>query len=162
MDDVISRRELGVGGAERQKSDQARSLVLRSGGPRPAVCRGWTAQMLPRQTLKILVGIMSAIVGVIHAGGVQENVIPIRSIEPGVSADASREESGGVVTYRVKRLPVGGGPLFASFIAGNVSSLARRRRRRDQRPVLNACAASDGAAAATSAFMIGVTRRTAR
>jgi uncharacterized membrane protein YfcA len=115
------------------------------------------AQMLPQSTLQILFGIMSAIVGVIMLGRIRKrNVILDPSIDPGVLGGRfHEEESGGIVTYQVKRLPVA---LFASFIAGNVSSLLGVGGGVIKVPVLNAwCGIPMRAAAATSAFMIGVT-----
>jgi len=65
------------------------------------------------------------------------------------------EESGGVVAYRIKRVPLA---LFASFIAGNVSSLLGIGGGVIKVPIMNAwCGMPMRAAAATSALMIGVT-----
>jgi hypothetical protein len=64
-------------------------------------------------------------------------------------------DTGQPVVYRVRRLPLA---LFASFIAGNVSSLLGIGGGVVKVPVLNAwCGMPLRAAAATSAFMIGVT-----
>ena len=76
--------------------------------------------------------------------------------DPGVLGGRyHEEESGGTVTYRVKRLPLA---IAASFVAGNVSSLLGIGGGIIKVPVLNAwCGIPLRAAAATSAFMIGVT-----
>src|SRR5262249_28112606 len=64
-------------------------------------------------------------------------------------------ESGRMVSYRIKRLPVG---LLVSFAAGQVSSLLGIGGGILKVPVLNAwCGMPLRAAAATSALMIGVT-----
>ena len=86
----------------------------------------------------------------------RRNVILDPSIEPGLLGGRYyEEESGGVVTYRVKRMPVA---LAASFIAGNLSSLLGIGGGVIKVPALNAwCGVPLRAAAATSAFMIGVT-----
>ena len=78
-----------------------------------------------------------------------------RSI-PACSADGiHEEESGAIVTYRVKRLPVA---VARRSSPGNVSSLLGIGGGIIKVPVLNAwCGVPLRAAAATSAFMIGVT-----
>jgi uncharacterized protein len=65
------------------------------------------------------------------------------------------EERGTAVSYRVRRLPVA---LMVSFVAGSVSSLLGVGGGIFKVPALNAwCGVPLRAAAATSAFMIGVT-----
>jgi hypothetical protein len=118
---------------------------------------GVTAQMIAQSTLQKLFGIISAIVAVIMLSRLQRrNVILDPSADPGVLGGRYFEdESGGTVTYRVKRLPVA---LVASFVAGNLSSLLGIGGGFIKVPVLNAwCGVPMRAAAATSAFMIGVT-----
>jgi uncharacterized protein len=64
-------------------------------------------------------------------------------------------ESGSVVSYSVKRIPLG---MAVSFVAGSVSSLLGVGGGILKVPALNAwCGVPLRAAAATSAFMIGVT-----
>jgi hypothetical protein len=118
---------------------------------------GVTAQMLAQSTLQKLFGVISAIVAVIMLSRLQRrNVILDPSADPGVLGGRHyEEESAATVTYRVKRLPVA---LVASFIAGNLSSLLGIGGGFIKVPVLNAwCGVPMRAAAATSAFMIGVT-----
>lgn len=78
------------------------------------------------------------------------------------SADTGRwggrifdEETGRTVSYRVKRMPLA---LFGSFIAGNLSTLLGIGGGVIKVPLLSAwCGVPMRVAAATSAFMIGVT-----
>ena len=83
---------------------------------------GVTAQMLSQATVQKMFGFMSAAVAVIMLSRLQRrNVMLDPSADPGILGGRYHEdESGGVVTYRVKRLPVA---IVASFFAGNVSSL---------------------------------------
>ena len=118
---------------------------------------GVTAQLLSQSFVQKMFGVVTAIVAVIMLTRLQRrNVILDAGTEPGVLGGRyHEEESGGLVTYRVKRLPVA---LAASFIAGNVSSLLGIGGGVIKVPVLNAwCGIPLRAAAATSAFMIGVT-----
>ncbi len=118
---------------------------------------GITAGLLAQSVLQRLFGVVAAIVAVIMVGRLRvRNVILNPSIDPGsLGGRFYEEESGAVVTYRVRRLPVA---LLASFLAGNVSSLLGIGGGVIKVPALNAwCGVPMRAAAATSAFMIGVT-----
>jgi uncharacterized membrane protein YfcA len=116
-----------------------------------------TAQLVAESTLQRLFGVVASAVAVVMLGRInRRNVILDPTIDPGrLGGRFYEDESGGVVTYRIKRLSLA---LFASFIAGNVSSLLGIGGGIIKVPVLNAwCGMPLRAAAATSALMIGVT-----
>jgi hypothetical protein len=118
---------------------------------------GATAQFLAQSTLQRMFGVVALIVALITVMRLKRrNVIRDASIDPGVLGGRFyEEESGGIVTYRIKRLPLA---IGASFVAGNVSSLLGIGGGIIKVPILNAwCGMPMRAAAATSAFMIGVT-----
>jgi uncharacterized membrane protein YfcA len=118
---------------------------------------GVTAQLLSQSTLQRLFGVVAMIVAVIMMTRLKRrNVILDPNVDPGLLGGRYyEEESGGTVVYRVKRLPVA---VAASFLAGNVSSLLGIGGGIIKVPILNAwCGMPLRAAAATSAFMIGVT-----
>jgi len=118
---------------------------------------GLTAQFLAQSTLQRLFGVVAVIVAVIMLTRLRRrNVILDPAADPGVLGGRFHdEESGCMVTYRIKRLPVA---VVASFLAGNVSSLLGIGGGIIKVPILNAwCGMPLRAAAATSAFMIGVT-----
>ncbi len=118
---------------------------------------GLTAHLFSEPTLQRLFGIVTLLAAVSVLGRVnRRNVMLHPAAEPGDLGGRFHEvESGGVVTYQVNRLPLG---MFASFVAGNVSSLLGIGGGVIKVPALNAwCGVPMRAAAATSAFMIGVT-----
>ena len=118
---------------------------------------GITAQLIDPAHLQKLFGVtMAAIAATIMTRLNRRNVILDSSVDTGVLGGRYvEEESGGEVCYRVKRLPLA---IVASFVAGNVSSLLGIGGGVIKVPVLNAwCGVPLRVAAATSAFMIGVT-----
>ena len=118
---------------------------------------GITAQLVAQSVLQKLFGFVAGAVAIVMLTRLQRrNVILDPTIDPGVLGGRFYEaESRCVVTYRVKRLPLA---VVASFLAGNVSSLLGIGGGIIKVPILNAwCGIPLRAAAATSAFMIGVT-----
>jgi uncharacterized membrane protein YfcA len=118
---------------------------------------GVTAQFLSQSVLQKMFGVVAMCVALIMLTRLKRrNVILDPNADPGrLGGRYYEQESGGEVVYRVKRVPVA---LVASFLAGNVSSLLGIGGGIIKVPVLNAwCGIPLRAAAATSAFMIGVT-----
>ena len=118
---------------------------------------GITAQLIDPAHLQKLFGLtMAAIAATMITRLNRRNVILDPSVDPGpLGGRYVEQESGGEVRYRVKRLPLA---MVASFVAGNVSSLLGIGGGVIKVPVLNAwCGVPLRVAAATSAFMIGVT-----
>lgn len=132
-------------------------MVLEVATAAGSLLGGITAQRLSEPTVRrIFAIVMTAVAAMMLSRLNRRNVILGSSIDPGaLGGRYDEEESGGIVTYRVKRLPLA---LVASFAAGNISSLLGIGGGIIKVPVLNAwCGIPLRAAAATSAFMIGVT-----
>jgi len=118
---------------------------------------GVTAQLVATTTLQRLFGLAVTAVALMTMARLnRRNVILDPTMDTGLLGGRFFEnESRAVVSYRIKRLPLA---LVASFIAGNLSSLLGIGGGIIKVPVLNAwCGMPLRAAAATSAFMIGVT-----
>ncbi len=118
---------------------------------------GLVAAMLSATTLQRMFGVVAVLSALAMLGRLERrNVLLDPEADPGrLGGRYYEEESGAVVTYAVKRLPLAMG---VSFVAGSVSSLLGVGGGILKVPALNAwCGVPLRAAAATSAFMIGVT-----
>lgn len=118
---------------------------------------GLIAIMLSAGTLQRMFGAMAIVSALAMLGRLgRRNVITAADAETGrLGGRYHEEESGGVVTYRVKRVPVA---MVVSYAAGSLSSMLGVGGGILKVPALNAwCGVPLRAAAATSAFMIGVT-----
>jgi uncharacterized protein len=122
-----------------------------------SVLGGITAQFVSQIALQRLFAFVTGVVAAVTiARSNRRNVILDPTVDPGVLGGRFFDrETAQPVVYRIKRLPLA---VVASFIAGNVSSLLGIGGGFIKVPVLNAwCGMPLRAAAATSAFMIGVT-----
>lgn len=117
---------------------------------------GLTAQMLPAATLQRMFSVVAAVVGLITFRRLRQSGPEPLVADPGPLGGRYLDEHlGHEVAYRPRRLPLA---IGASFVAGNVSTLLGLGGGFIKVPVLNAwCGVPMRAAAATSAFMIGVT-----
>jgi uncharacterized protein len=154
---IATSSSVSAGRAGKQLINMRFGMLLEVVTAAGSLLGGVTAQLLSQSTLQRLFGGVAMVVAVIMMTRLKRrNVILDPNIDPGVLGGRyHEEESGGTVVYRVKRVPVA---LAASFLAGNVSSLLGIGGGIIKVPILNAwCGMPLRAAAATSAFMIGVT-----
>jgi hypothetical protein len=132
-------------------------MVLEVATAAGSVLGGITAQFVSQAVLQRLFAAVTASVAVATiARSNRRNVIADSTVDPGVLGGRlfDHEQKRDVV-YRIRNLPLA---LVVSFLAGNVSSLLGIGGGVVKVPVLNAwCGMPLRAAAATSAFMIGVT-----
>lgn len=154
---IATSSTVSAGRAGKQLINMRLGMLLEVATAAGSFLGGVTAQFVSQSLLQRLFGIVAAIVALIMLSRLRKrNVILDPAADPGVLGGRYHEaESGGTVTYRVKRVPLA---LVASLFAGNVSSLLGIGGGIIKVPVLNAwCGIPLRAAAATSAFMIGVT-----
>lgn len=154
---IATSSTVSAGRAGKQLINMRLGMLLEVATAAGSLFGGVTAQFLSQSTLQRLFGIVAMAVAIVMLTRVKRrNVMLDPTIDPGVLGGRFHdEESGGTVTYRVKRLPLAVG---ASFLAGNVSSMLGIGGGIIKVPILNAwCGVPMRAAAATSAFMIGVT-----
>jgi uncharacterized protein len=154
---IATSSSVSAGRAGKQLINMRLGMLLEVATAAGSVLGGVSALMLRQSVLQKTFGVVAALVAVIMLTRLQRrNVILDPSADPGLLGGRYYEhESGGTVTYQVKRLPLA---IGASFLAGNISSLLGIGGGIIKVPVLNAwCGVPLRAAAATSAFMIGVT-----
>ena len=154
---IATSSAVAAGRAGNQLMNLRLGMVLEVATVVGSLLGGITVQMFAESTLQRIFGVVAIVgAGVMLSRINRRNVICDPNADPGRLGSRFYEaESGGVVTYRIRRLPLA---LFASFVAGNLSSLLGIGGGVIKVPVLNVwCGVPLRAAAATSALMIGVT-----
>ena len=154
---IATSSAVSAGKAGKQLINMRLGMLLEVATAAGSLFGGVTAQFLPQSTLQRLFGVVAMFVAIVMLTRLKRrNVMLDPSSDPGVLGGRFYdEESAGVVIYRIKRLPLA---IGASFVAGNVSSMLGIGGGIIKVPILNAwCGMPMRAAAATSAFMIGVT-----
>jgi uncharacterized membrane protein YfcA len=151
---IATSSSVSAGRAGQQLMNFRLGMVLEVATAAGSLLGGISAQFLAEVVVRRLFSVVLVVVMLSRLN--RRNVIVGGAVDPGILGGRyDEQESGGVVTYRVKRLPVA---LAVSFVAGNLSSLLGIGGGVIKVPVLNAwCGIPLRAAAATSAFMIGVT-----
>lgn len=155
---IATSSVISAGTAGRRLMNMRLGMTLEVATSAGALMGGIVATTLSARTLQGLFGAVAAATAVVMLTRLERrNVRPVAAgAHPGRLGGRFYEaESGGEVVYAVRRLPLG---LGASFVAGSVSSLLGVGGGIIKVPALNAwCGVPLRAAAATSAFMIGVT-----
>lgn len=154
---IATSSSVSAGQAGSQLINLRLGMVLEVATVAGSLLGGLTAHLFSEAVLQRLFGVVAVLTALAVLARInRRNVILDPDAEPGpLGGKFLDEESGRRVTYRVTRLPAA---LLASFAAGNVSSLLGLGGGVLKVPALNTwCGVPVRAAAATSAFMIGVT-----
>jgi hypothetical protein len=154
---IATSSSVSAGRAGTQLINLRLGMVLEVATVAGSLLGGLTVQLFSEAALQRLFAAVAILTSVAVLSRInRRNIILDPSVSPGaLGGRFFDEESGATVSYRVKRLPAA---LLASFAAGNVSSLLGIGGGILKVPALNTwCGVPVRAAAATSAFMIGVT-----
>jgi len=113
---IATSSSVSAGRTGKQLINIRLGMVLEVATAAGSLLGGVTAQMVAQPTLQRLFGVVTSIVAVMMLSRLnRRNVILDPAVEPGLLGGRYHEdESGGSVTYRLKRMPVA---LAASFIA---------------------------------------------
>jgi hypothetical protein len=141
--------------AGRQLINLRLGMVLEVATAAGGVAGGVTAQLLAPQTLQILFAVVALFVAAAVITSAETRPLPPDAEVGRLGGRFTDHHTGQTVNYAVRRLPLS---LFASFLAGNLSTLLGVGGGVVKVPVLVTWSGVPmRVAAATSAFMIGVT-----
>lgn len=152
---IATSTAVSAGAAGRQLINLRLGMVLEVATAAGGLTGGITAYTLSPRSLQLLFAGVAAAIGMVTVARLTREPAVAEGSGGRFGASYFDPPSGRVVTYRVKRLPLA---IVASVAAGNISTLLGVGGGIVKVPVLNAwCGVPMRPAAATSAFMIGVT-----
>ena len=153
---IATSSAVSAGSAGRNTINLRLGMVLEVASTAGGLLAAYTVERLSEGRLSLIFAIVTAVIAMLMVSRLEKRNVLAADADIGeLGGRYYEEESGREVAYRVKRLPVG---MVASLLAGAVSGTLGIGGGILKVPVLNAwCGVPLRAAAATSAFMIGVT-----